>query len=119
MARHIPSGLHFQFRFTLIALWCGCLAVFAASFGGKTTMITVRLTPEYERKIAEMAKKEGLLPGPYVRRLLIAHVESDGDGEVSLDAKLNTIERGVATILRETLKNSRKVDAFLDAAEIV
>src|SRR3954470_1483025 len=84
-----------------------------------TTMITVRLTAKYERKIAEMAKKEGLLPGPYVRRLLIAHVESDGDGEVSLDAKLNTIERGVATILRETLKNSRKVDAFLDAAEIV
>ena len=84
-------------------------------------MITVRMEVEYERKIAQMARKAGMSSGPYVRRLLMAHVEShsDGKGDVTLDAKLNALQHDVAILLRATLQNRRSLKEFLDNAEVV
>jgi hypothetical protein len=73
-------------------------------------MIGVRLEDAYERRLKEMAKRAGMGPGPFARRILMAYLE--GSEHQTLDAKLGSIARLI-------MRLERKVDAFLENAEVV
>lgn len=82
-------------------------------------MIGVRLSDDYERRFAELARKAGMKPGPFARRILMAYVESNRGGDATVDGKLRRIEEHIPKLARLMLRLERKVDAFLDNAELV
>jgi hypothetical protein len=74
-------------------------------------MIGVRLTDEYERRLKEMARRAGMGPGPFARRILMAYLENSQSGP-TVEAKLSSIARHVARL-------EKKVDTFLENAELI
>jgi hypothetical protein len=57
-------------------------------------------------------------PGPYARRILIAYIESQEERDAALSGKLSRIESFMPKLARLMLRLERKVDTFLENAEL-
>ncbi len=58
-------------------------------------------------------------PGPLARRILIAYIEQHADKETAVVGRLSRIEQHIPTLARLMLRLERKVDTFLNNAELV
>jgi hypothetical protein len=82
-------------------------------------MIGVRLSESHERKLLELARKAKMSPGPFARRILIAYIEQHEDTETAVVGRLTRIEQHLPTLARLMLRVEKKVERFLENAEIV
>jgi len=86
-------------------------------------MIGIRLTEDYERRLRDLARQAKMKPSPFARRVIIAYLESQAEGQSIVLTKLSGIEQSNRTIAKTLAKSmlrlERKVTQFLDNAEIV
>jgi len=81
-------------------------------------MIGIRLSEDYERRLCELARDARMKPGPFARQVLIAYIESQQDKDGLVSGKLSRIEQFLPRLARLMLRLERKVDTFLENAEI-
>ena len=81
-------------------------------------MIGIRLTKDYERKLNDLAREAKMKPGPFARQVLIAYIESKQDNDTVVSSKLSRLEQFMPQLARLMLRIERKVDTFLDNAEL-
>lgn len=82
-------------------------------------MIGVRLSEPHERKLCELARQAKMKPGPFARRLIIAYLEQQQDREAAVVGRLTRIEQHIPTLARLMLRLEKKVDTFLENADLV
>lgn len=82
-------------------------------------MIGVRLSDRHERRLRELARQQKMKPGPFARRIVIAFLEHEDGPGVADSGRIGRIERYMPTLARLMLRLERKVDTFLDNAELV
>lgn len=82
-------------------------------------MIGVRLSDSYEQKLCELARQVKMKPGPFARRVLIAYLEQEQEKDLAVVGRLRRIEQHIPTLARLMLRLEKKVDTFLDNAELV
>jgi hypothetical protein len=82
-------------------------------------MIGVRLSESHERKLVELARQAKMKPGPFARRILIAYIEQHQDAQAAVVGRLTRIEQHIPTLARLMLRLEKKVDTFLENAELV
>ena len=73
----------------------------------------------HERRLCELATQMKMKPGPFARRVLIAYLEQQQDQESAVVGRLSRIEQHLPTLARLMLRLEKKVDAFLENAELV
>ena len=82
-------------------------------------MISIRLSEDHERKLHALAREAGMKPSPFARKVLIAYLESQAEGESIVLNKLSRIDQFVPKLAKSMLRLERKVTQFLENVDIV